>query len=388
MSQISCPSCSFVLPERAIFCPNCASQAKCKNCRDILEEGWRACVSCGTLVGEGELGSEGRSEQEKNTAVNIIEYKETKSKRTFRSAFTDNVGGELTDTLNFILGNRLGSKQVWKQNFPPAQVLDEYKQLGQGKADLIPDQDLEDKTIDVEPMSEESEANFSSLSKIFRQDGSTLILGDQRLKESSNFDFIRRLACLFLYAKEVLGHKQINSEELQTVLRDNAKDETRRRELRRWSSENIDTIVYNDGIGLSEPGKEYARKALKEILNSDVPYYSTKKRSRKKQNNSSTSAKPNKFDGLLKNDSERKTEKARAVSSNKRPGPSEMLDKLVSESFFHIPRTIGEIVTHCEASLACNYKASDFSGALIRFVRDEKLKREKNSDGQYEYTAP
>ena len=48
--------------------------------------------------------------------------------------------------------------------------------------------------------------------------------------------------------------------------------------------------------------------------------------------------------------------------------------------------TIKNIVEHCDQNLALKYKQSDFSGALGRYVRDGKLKREKNDENQYEYT--
>jgi hypothetical protein len=35
--------------------------------------------------------------------------------------------------------------------------------------------------------------------------------------------------------------------------------------------------------------------------------------------------------------------------------------------------------------MASKFKQSDFSGSLARYVRDGKLKRSKNSEGQYEY---
>ncbi|WP_407526861.1 hypothetical protein PDL71_06240 [Lacibacter sp. MH-610] len=73
-------------------------------------------------------------------------------------------------------------------------------------------------------------------------------------------------------------------------------------------------------------------------------------------------------------------------TSKGRPGPSQTLDKLVSEGYFKTKKTIGDIVKHCNTSLALTYKASDLSGILMKLVRDQKLKREKNeTSNQYEY---
>jgi hypothetical protein len=76
---------------------------------------------------------------------------------------------------------------------------------------------------------------------------------------------------------------------------------------------------------------------------------------------------------------------ARAKGSG-RVGGLGMLNQLLASGFFKKARTIGEIVSHCETNLAVKYKQSDFSGPLIRLVRDQKLKRVKNKDQQYEYS--
>lgn len=54
--------------------------------------------------------------------------------------------------------------------------------------------------------------------------------------------------------------------------------------------------------------------------------------------------------------------------------------------FFKSPKTIGEIVKHCEVNMARKIKPNEISGKLARMVRNKELKRDKNSDGQYRYT--
>ena len=61
------------------------------------------------------------------------------------------------------------------------------------------------------------------------------------------------------------------------------------------------------------------------------------------------------------------------------------LIKLVEEGFFSKPKSIGDIVEHCEHNLARIFKANEFSGKLGRLVRDDELKRSKNAENQYEY---
>jgi len=77
--------------------------------------------------------------------------------------------------------------------------------------------------------------------------------------------------------------------------------------------------------------------------------------------------------------------KARAKGVG-RPGGLSMLGQLFSDGFFAKARTIGDIVDHCGTNLAMKFKQPEFSGPLIRFVRDGKLKRVKNKDHQYEYS--
>jgi len=68
------------------------------------------------------------------------------------------------------------------------------------------------------------------------------------------------------------------------------------------------------------------------------------------------------------------------------PGAFAMITQLLGDGFFKTPRTISAIVAHCSASKGHHYKANECSPSLLRLLRDGKLKREKNKDGQYEYT--
>ena len=90
----------------------------------------------------------------------------------------------------------------------------------------------------------------------------------------------------------------------------------------------------------------------------------------------------------------RKTAKKQdSETARKRPGKKPVgqgavatLEKLVEDGFFSKPKSIGNIVQHCEHNMARKFKANEFSGKLARLVRDGTLIRNKNSDNQYEYT--
>ena len=68
------------------------------------------------------------------------------------------------------------------------------------------------------------------------------------------------------------------------------------------------------------------------------------------------------------------------------PGAYASINELLGEGFFKTPKTIGSIVDHCASARGHHYKANECSPALLRLLRDKKLKRQKNKDGQYEYT--
>lgn len=70
-----------------------------------------------------------------------------------------------------------------------------------------------------------------------------------------------------------------------------------------------------------------------------------------------------------------------------RPGPKGMLENLIKAGFFSQPKTIPDILKHVTKNFGYTYKNTDLSPALVRLVRAQKLGRDENSSGQYEYTA-
>lgn len=70
-----------------------------------------------------------------------------------------------------------------------------------------------------------------------------------------------------------------------------------------------------------------------------------------------------------------------------KPGPKKIIGELIDNGFFAEPKIIGDIIQHLQDSRGRTYKSTELSPALVRLLRDERLEREKNSDGQYEYVA-
>jgi hypothetical protein len=76
------------------------------------------------------------------------------------------------------------------------------------------------------------------------------------------------------------------------------------------------------------------------------------------------------------------------AAGNRGRGPRATVSQLHANGFFATPRTLNDIIEHCEINLARRIKQNEISGKLARMVSDEVLKRTKNADGQYEYTNP
>jgi len=76
--------------------------------------------------------------------------------------------------------------------------------------------------------------------------------------------------------------------------------------------------------------------------------------------------------------------KKRAAVKAKGTGPMATLEQFIQEGFFGQKRTLGVVVDHCKTK-ARNFKNNELSGPLGRLVRNNKLTRTKNADGQWEY---
>ena len=114
-------------------------------------------------------------------------------------------------------------------------------------------------------------------------------------------------------------------------------------------------------------------KHLKEVIAGQVAKKPTKKASTKRK--------------VAKSQSKKKPTPSARKSTYSRPGPTAMINDLLDEGFFDIPRTIGEIIEYCKESLAFTFKSTDLSPTLNRALRSGKLQRKKNKEGQFEYSA-
>lgn len=92
----------------------------------------------------------------------------------------------------------------------------------------------------------------------------------------------------------------------------------------------------------------------------------------------------------------RKTAKSKAGQSEKsnakptrsktgRPGPGAIVDQLISEGFFDKGKSPNDVVVHCRDDKVLTYNSTEISVSLARAVKSQKLKREKDGNGQFLY---
>jgi hypothetical protein len=80
-----------------------------------------------------------------------------------------------------------------------------------------------------------------------------------------------------------------------------------------------------------------------------------------------------------------KTNNATKTKKPGKVGAATLLTELLNEGYFSKRHTISDIMSYCSSQKAKSLKANEFSPALARFVREKKLNRATNKDGQYEY---
>ncbi|HYR43275.1 MAG TPA: hypothetical protein VER98_09645 [Terriglobia bacterium] len=110
----------------------------------------------------------------------------------------------------------------------------------------------------------------AKLLKLFKVNGDTIELFDNRLKAKNRADYLRRLTYLFLYAHECHGRPSTAFEELSKTLR-KAKIWDRNGNARTWLAKNIGFARdENERLTLNRPGREDAQKALLEALDPKI----------------------------------------------------------------------------------------------------------------------
>lgn len=245
---MDCIYCQNNLPERAYFCPSCASQCKCKFCAELLVKDAKVCVFCGEEV----------SMAKKIQGLNTIEFTETEDgRRTFKATFSDSVGQSIIDSLGLIMSNKITGRTLNIE---------------------IPAQDeetIEETIITHQPAATvEDEANLlrtielSKLEQIISLDTDKPILIEPRLKAKSKREFGQRLTILFVYYKSLLDGSGVQRKAL-TALLDGAGVEDGN--IRSWLTKNPLISISGDSVIINPPGIDAAKRFLAEVFDNEVP---------------------------------------------------------------------------------------------------------------------
>jgi hypothetical protein len=272
---MNCPNCSGVLAERGCFCKSCGSQARCLNCRDVLEPEAVACVECGTRIGDRGAGN-APSTQVGQPALphrNTLSYQEDRTSRTFSASLTDSAIQGLGDTLSEFFAQRGGSRAAGelRQPFQKAVAIGHPKEIAAPAADngaepVPPSAAAPPQAAPPQPPGTDDKARIVTL---FRPNGSTLDLIDNRLKGKNGLHYVARLTYLFLYAHELHGRNVTPKAEVLAVLKDaKVLDSNSRNWLTKKKGFKMDP---EDRLELIGPGRDAAKKALEEALDPNTP---------------------------------------------------------------------------------------------------------------------
>ena len=74
------------------------------------------------------------------------------------------------------------------------------------------------------------------------------------------------------------------------------------------------------------------------------------------------------------------------TKSTKKPGATKVLNQLLSDDFFDVPRSISSIAFYCKDNFDSDFKTSELSGILLKLANENKLRRERSyENNRFEY---
>lgn len=355
--NVTCFNCGNSLPDKGFFCPNCMTQVRCKNCQSLILKDAIGCIECGDALVVRNKSDEG--------SLNQIEFEQKGEVKKFKATFTNEVGHTLVETFgSAVVGGHFISR---KRTNPFVKTLGNPDEL---KKNLKEGIEIAEAEIEETDLNEE-------LTNYFKQDGEALVLINPRLKQTSKLDNAIRLTILTLYAYEQLGQSEIERKVLQTVLKSSKLNIAA---FSTWINKCDEIIRNGSKIQLSVPGRDTAKNILKELADPNVERGEIKF---SKLSGAGGSRKKKNSDEIT--DGEKHDTKVAEKKSSSRKSTVSILNELISEGFFDQKRKILEIVKYCKDNKAVTFKTNELSTPLARLIKNKTLKREKNSDSQYEY---
>lgn len=352
MATTNCPACNKLIPVASSFCPFCAVPVKCKACGETWLKDAVACYQCGI-----KLEAAGSA-----IAANSIQFEQAGKNRKLTASFSDNVGVHLSGVLHGLIS---GQPPI-QRPFSPGTTGNPAR-----KALAFPSQS--NTVVDATVVHESGDVDEAEiLQRIFRLEGDRMILLDNQLKHNSKRDFSIRLTMLFLYAHQLQGRQQVPRSELKDILeQEKAYDSN----TRYWLSKAEELALREDLVELRPAGEKKAKQFLAEIGDNNLVKKATSKGGR-----------PSKRSKNAQPDENASAPREKTAGSG-RMGPWKAIGVLVKEGYFNEKRTIGSMQQYCADERAWRFATKDVSSSLTRMVKDGKLKRTKNADGQFEYYA-
>lgn len=281
--MLICFSCQKQLPNRGNFCPQCGIQVRCKECQDVLEANARACVMCGTLVGQG-TGSiptmrvDGSSQSFNTLKIVEVVNKDGRSRevhvqatneavgemRVFlddyrkQQALSDGDGGSESDGFEHTEIKKIG------QSSTVPSVEDDIANLSKGTEQ---NKEVVQETTAAVLSSSEQKGGRELIKQVFSFENDHFRLKEPRLKAENKKDYAKRLSCLLVLAYEVAGKETATRKALNEILK---KHKVLDPNSIGWISKCSELEKDGESIRLNNPGYELASKALNEIFDPNV----------------------------------------------------------------------------------------------------------------------
>lgn len=346
-----CGKCNSSNSNESTFCKNCGNQIKCRNCQYPFELDANFCSNCG----EGKFFPSTTS-----SAPNKVEYSQKGNSKNLVATFTNEVGVFLANAINSVVtGQPIQNKNPFHRGLN--QTSKSVIQLTGNNKDVI--DNIQDAEVVNEDYSE-------TIAKIFKENSEgKLEIIDNRFKEKSQRDKVKRLTLLYMFASKLQGIELVSRGNINEVV--NQEKITLQHFRDFLSKDSSKYIAQKEGgnLALLAGGEEEAKKILIEIANPNF-IASVSKAGRKAGKKAATNDTKHTDGSIAK-----KTDSLSAL---------EMCKLLINEGFFENHKKLSDIVNHISVKKGINFSSQNISMALKRLLKDEVLDRDKK-DGEYEY---
>lgn len=249
---MECVYCGFNLPPIAKFCPKCTHQVVCRKCEEALYKDSLICISCGEPI----------NNNSSNATINNIEFTENEKGKSFKASFTDNVAGNVVQTLaQFLPINNLPQKKaLLPGNSSNEEVTTiEITEIGNPSS-------IQHSTPPIH--TKEKSDELTHLSRIFKNKNGVINIYDTRIKAKSKTNFVARITLLYLYYKYLQGVDDVNRNEVTELLQT---EKLYNSSFRAWLSQNKTLIdATSTTLELRPQGIEEAQRILAEFNNPSI----------------------------------------------------------------------------------------------------------------------